>query len=478
MFAFISYPVIMKVMKEADLKQYSGADGKTYIAYKGKVYDISKSKLWKKGIHMRLHRGGNDLTSSIEVAPQGDVRRLIMNKKVVQPIQITKSSWWLAALDPDLRIFDIIMRTEKGTTYNSYLIKGEKHAAIIDTVKEPFADIFWKNLCSLIDPAEIDYIIVNHNEFDHSGALSLVLDKLPNVKLVVSPAGKSFLKNILNRDTNPIITYDGMKIDLGGKTLQFVITPFLHWPDTMCTYVPEDKLLYSCDIFASHYCDERMFNDLTNDFSRPFQFYYDVIMRPYKEYALRALKKLDLLDINIICPSHGPILREDAKSYMDHYREWSQPKSKNKKKLVLVVYATAYGNTAKLAKAFGLGAQETGARVAMLDIGNVSPMEVNSIVDLAEKADVIAIGTSTINGDAPAPVWDFLSNTTPIKRRGKTGFAFGSYGWSGEGAKMVNAHMKSIGIKTPIDPFRIKFCPTDDDLKQIKQIGRTLAASL
>ncbi len=401
-----------------------------------------------------------------------------MNKDTVKPIQVTDSSWWLAALDPDLRIFDIIMRTETGTTYNSYLIKGKKHAAVIDTVKEPFTNIFWKNLCSLIDPAEIDYIVVNHNEFDHSGALPFILDKLPNAKLVVSPVGKSFLKNILNRDTNPITASDGMKIDLGGKTLQFAITPFLHWPDTMCTYVPEDKLLYSCDIFASHYCDERMFNDLTNDFSRPFQFYYNVIMRPYKEYALKALQKLDLLDINIICPSHGPILRGNAKSYMERYREWSQPVSKNKKELVLVVYGTAYGNTAKLAKAFGRGAQEAGARVAMLDIGDVSPMEINSIVNLAEEAAVIAVGTPTINGDAPAPVWDFLSSTTPIKRRGKTGFAFGSYGWSGEGPKMVNAHMKNIGIKMPFDPFRTKFCPTEADLKQIEQIGKTLTASL
>ncbi len=400
-----------------------------------------------------------------------------MNNEAVEPIKVTDSSWWLATLDPNLRIFDIIMRTETGTTYNSYLIKGTKHAAIIDTVKEPFTDIFWKNLCSLIDPAEIDYVVVNHNEFDHTGALRFVLDKLPHAKLIVSPAGKSFLKNILNRDANPIIAYDGMKIDLGGKTLQFVITPFLHWPDTMCTYVPEDKLLYSCDIFASHYCDKRMFNDLTNDFSRPFRFYYNVIMRPYKEYILMALKKLDLLDIDMICPSHGPILREDAKSYMEHYREWSQPVSKNKEKLVLIVYASAYGNTAKLAKAFAFGAK-TSARVAMMDIVNVSPMEIGGIVDLAEEADAIIIGTATINGDAPAPIWDFLSHTTPIKRRGKIGFAFGSYGWSGEGPKMVNAHMKSIGMKTPLDPFRIKFCPTEDDLKQIKQIGQTLAASL
>ncbi len=400
-----------------------------------------------------------------------------MGKNGIEPVQVTESSWWLAALDPNLRIFDVIMRTESGTTYNSYLIRGSKKTAIIDTVKEPFKDLFWKNLCSLVDPEEVDYVVVNHNESDHSGALPLVFDKLPNAKLIVSAAGKSFLTNILNRETDPIIATDGMEIDLGGKTLKFVITPFLHWPDTMCTYVPEKRLLYSCDIFASHYCDDRIFNDLTNDFARPFHYYFNVIMRPYKEYVLRALKKLDKFDIEMICPSHGPILREDALSYIERYRQWSQPEEK-KKKLMLVAYTTAYGNTAKLAKAFGRGVQEAGVRVAMMDIGNLSEMELSSVVDVAESADGIAIGTPTINGDAPEPVWKFLASTATIKRKGKLGFAFGSYGWSGEGPISIIRHMKSLRMRTPYEPFRIKFRPTEDDFAQIKELGRTLAAGL
>ncbi|NOZ83582.1 MAG: FprA family A-type flavoprotein [Epsilonproteobacteria bacterium] len=401
-----------------------------------------------------------------------------MNREGKRPLQVADNSWWLATLDPDLRIFDVIMRTESGTTYNSYLVRGSKKTAIIDTVKEPFKDLFWKNLCSLVDPAEVDYVVVNHNESDHSGALPLILDKLPNAKLIVSPAGKSFLQNILNRKIDPILASDDMEIDLGGKTLKFAITPFLHWPDTMCTYVPEDKLLYSCDIFASHYCDERMFNDLTNDFARPFHYYFNIIMRPYKEYVLKALKKLDRFDIDVICPSHGPILREDAGSYMERYREWSQPDAKKKGKLMLVAYTTAYGNTANLAKAFGRGVQESGVRVAMMDIGNLSEMELSSVVDVAERADGIAIGTPTINGDAPEPIWKFLASTATIKRKGKFGFTFGSYGWSGEAPVAIARHMKSLRMRVPHEPFRIKFRPTEEDFAQIKELGRNLAADL
>jgi len=265
----------------------------------------------------------------------------------MKPIAIREGIYWTGVLDPDLRLFDILFPTEGGPTYNSYLVKGEKNA-VIDTAKGRCYDQFLSNVSSLVDPEDVDYIICNHMEPDHSGSLAAFLKEAKNAQVVVSRTGEHFVGNILNADVNPLKMGDGDVLDLGGKTLRFISAPFLHWPDTMFTYAVEDKVLFSCDVFGSHYCDERMFDDLVGDFSGEFEYYYQGIMRPFKEKMLEAVDKIKDLDIEIIAPSHGPILRTDPWKYVTQYVEWSTPSPAEVKK-VLIFYASAHGNTKMMA---------------------------------------------------------------------------------------------------------------------------------
>jgi len=388
------------------------------------------------------------------------------------PFKIKDGIHWVATLDPDLKIFDIIMRTAHGSTYNSYLVEGTNKKAIVDAVKEPFFEGFLENLEKLnVKPEEIDYLVVNHNEPDHSGALPKLLEYMPNVQLVVSKQGKVFLDNIINTSYNCIEADDNLEIDLGGKTLKFIIAPFVHWPDTMFTYVPESRVIFTCDFLGSHFCDERMFDTEAEDFSEDFKFYYDGIMRPFKEYVLQHIEKIEKLNVDIIAPSHGPILTQ-PKKYLELYKTWSQPMQE---KLVAVLYVSAYGYTKKLAQEIARGIQSEGVKVITKDIVDVIEKEKPYLLDTVQRASLVAVGSPTINGDAVEPIWEFLSSLATIKIRGKMGFAFGSYGWSGEASKLINQRMKDIKFNMPLEPFRVRFRPTNEDLQKAFEIGKQLA---
>jgi len=267
----------------------------------------------------------------------------------VKPIKLAEGVHWVGVRDPLLRVFDVIMHAEHGTTYNSYLVQGENSSAVIEAVKAKFADEYLKRLSEYIDPSQLDYIIMNHTEPDHTGGLAALMEAAPSAQLISSKNAVPLVKGILNRDVDVKAVGDGDELDLGGKTLKFIEAPFLHWPDTMFTYLPEDEVLFSCDFLGCHFSDERMFDDLVDDFSYYYKFYYDHIMRPFKEHILRALEKIEDLHIGTVGPSHGPVLRTDIKSYMEKYRAWSSVPGKNETPTVLVFVASAYGNTAAMA---------------------------------------------------------------------------------------------------------------------------------
>ena len=388
-------------------------------------------------------------------------------KQSPDAFEIAPGTHWIGALDPDLRTFDIILKTANGTTYNSYSVRGTNGVAIIDTVKESHADEFFTRLEQVARYDEITTIVLNHLEPDHSGALPELMRRAPQAKLYISPKAQLMLKALVqNNELDFNIVQTGDSVDLGGRMLRFFSTPFLHWPDTQCTLIEEQQILFSGDIFGCHFCAPRLFNDKVGDFRFSFEYYYAHIMRPFREHVLDALELLEPLPLTIIAPAHGPVLRDTPISYLQRYRQLASPLLHNEigagNKSLLVFYISSYGNTARMAQAVAEGAETiAGVRVSLYDLqaGGDLPF-----VDLIEEADGLAFGSPTINGDAVKPVWDLLSSLAVIKVRDKLGAAFGSYGWSGEAINMIEDRLRGLKLRVPIKGVRARLIPTGQSL--------------
>ncbi|MCX8017774.1 MAG: FprA family A-type flavoprotein, partial [Rhodocyclaceae bacterium] len=272
-----------------------------------------------------------------------------------QAIEIAPRVHWIGALAPDLRSFDIILKTANGTSYNSYLVRGSAGVAIIDTVKKNFAEVFFRRLESVARYDEIKAIVLNHLEPDHTGALPALIARAPHATLYLSSRGGPMLKALLEGERlvwQP--TQTGMTVSLGDRTLRFLQTPYLHWPDTQCTYLEEDGILFSGDVFGCHFCDARLFNDAVGDFRFSFEYYYAHIMRPFRAHVIEALELIEPLPLKLIAPAHGPILRDGPQRYVARYRELSASRLKNEaadEKTLLIFYLSAYGSTRAMAEA-------------------------------------------------------------------------------------------------------------------------------
>jgi len=401
---------------------------------------------------------------------------------VPQAVTLSERVHWIGALDPSLRTFDIILKTANGTSYNAYVVRGSEGVAIIDTVKENFANDFFARLESVARYDEIKVIVLNHLEPDHTGALPELMRRAPQAQLYISQKAQSMLKALLKQDAfdfTPVFTGD--KVSLGDRTLTFFHTPYLHWPDTQCTYLVEEKTLFSGDVFGCHFCDARLFNDEVGDFRFSFEYYYAHIMRPFKDYVNRALVLLEpLLPLNKILPAHGPLLRDQPQRYVQRYRELSRPALESEisagEKTLLIFYISSYGNTRRMAEAIYEGAMAVEhVRVSLYDLEG---SEIAPFVDLIEGADGILFGTPTINGDAVKPVWDLLSSLAVINLKSKLGGVFGSYGWTGEGVKMVEDRLRGLKLRVPIPGIRIKLIPTEEEIEICREFGHEMAQDL
>ena len=385
-------------------------------------------------------------------------------------VELGKGLHWIGVKDPSLAVFDDLFPTEHGTTYNSYLVQGESHIAIIDTVKAKRFDEYIEKIRAIIDPASVDYIVVNHSEPDHSGSLSKLLQHCPKATVVASQAARTFLGNQIHVPFESKIVKDNDQIDLGGRTLRFIAAPFLHWPDTMFTLLEEDRVLFSCDAFGSHYSPEALFADECPDFSGETRFYFDCIMRPFKERILQAVAKLDGVELNMLCPSHGPVYRADARKAIDMYRKWSEPKAAGRR--IAVFYISPHGNTEQMAEAVAKGAGEAGVHVTLCHINHAS---VADIRDLMEECDALIFGTPTINRDIPKPMWDVLAYLSTVSLKGNVGGVFGSYGWSGEACRMAEERLKSMNFKLPHPFVRSPFMPKPEAIAECEALGRAVA---
>ncbi|MPQ43289.1 FAD-dependent oxidoreductase [Clostridium tarantellae] len=393
----------------------------------------------------------------------------------MQHLEIKNDIYWVGALDPNLRVFDIIMYTPYGTTYNSYVVKGNKKIAVFETVKAHFFDEYIKKLESLgIDPRNIDYIVVDHTEPDHAGSVENLIKLAPKAKVVGSIQAINFLKDIVNDDFEYIIVEDGDTLNLGNKTLQFISAPFLHWPDSMYTYIPEDSTLITCDSFGSHYCSDKIFNDLIsneNDYMDALKYYFDCIFGPYTSYMLKAIEKIENLNIDLVCPGHGPVLRDNPWKIINIYKQWSTPvipKITGDKK-VTICYVSAYGYTAELANKIAEGIKSKhNVEVKMYDVIHHNLDEI--LKDISE-SDGILFGSPTIVGELLVPIRNVLTNLNPIVHGGKYAAAFGSYGWSGEAVPRIESRLLELRMKLYGPGLKIRFKPSKKELEDALNFG-------
>jgi flavorubredoxin len=400
---------------------------------------------------------------------------------VPQAVELSERVHWIGALDPNLRNFDIILKTANGTSYNAYVVRGSEGVAVIDTVKENYAGDFFARLESVARYDEIKVIVLNHLEPDHTGALPELMRRAPQAHVYISQKAQSMLKALLKQDEfafTPVITGD--RVSLGDRTLEFFHTPYLHWPDTQCTYLVEEKTLFSGDVFGCHFCDVRLFNDEVGDFRFSFEYYYAHIMRPFKDYVNRALMLLEPLPLKAIFPAHGPLLRDQPQRYVQRYSELSRSALQSEisagEKTLLIFYISSYGNTRRMAEAIYEGAMAVDhVRVSLYDLEG---SEIAPFVDLIEGADGILFGTPTINGDAVKPVWDLLSSLVVINLKSKLGGVFGSYGWTGEAVKMVEDRLRGLKLRVPIPGIRIKLIPTEEEIQLCREFGHEMAKDL
>ncbi len=394
--------------------------------------------------------------------------------------KITDTIFSVGVLNPSLRVFDIVMRTEYGTSYNAYLLRGREKTALVDTSHASFFEEYIETVKEAAQGRKIDYIILNHTEPDHSGALSRLLEIYPDAEVLGSAAAGIYLSEILNKKFSFRSVKDNETLSLGGKTLRFLSAPFLHWPDTIFTYDEEEKALFSCDFLGCHFCEPRMFDKYIShrdQYEEALSYYYAAIFSPFSEYVRAGLSKIKDLPISFIFPSHGPIL---TKYLMDEviekYRVWSSP-IMNEKKIISIFYASAYGATRQAAAKI-----KDGILKAIPD----SDVTLYDLVDANKKAmgmrlsisDAFLVGTPTINKDAVFPVWELLSHVDAINAKKKSVAVFGSYGWSGEGVSLVSERMKALKLKVFEECFTFRFLPSEEELKNAEAFGEKFAKTL
>ncbi len=393
----------------------------------------------------------------------------IEDKKV---LKIKEDIHWIGVLDYDIVTFDVVMETKYGTTYNSYFINAEKKA-VIETSKEKFWDVYLHKLRQVANPEEIEYIVLNHTEPDHSGNLDNLLREAPKAKVVGSRIAINYLKDFLGRDFDHIIVKDGDTIDLGNKTLRFISAPNLHWPDSMYTYLEEDRLLFTCDSFGCHYCHDKMFDHQVGNFDDAFRYYFDVILKPFGKFMLKAIEKIRPLQIDAVLTGHGPLLTTTWKKYVDLSEKYAKEAvSATQRNRVFIPYVSAYHNTGKMAEKIAAGIRSKGDME--VEVADIETMQTGDLDERVAKSNGIIVGCPTINQNVLLPVYKLFAVISPIRDKGKVGGSFGSYGWSGEAKKMINTNLENLKLQVVDEGVFAKFSPDEQELKKCFDYGQKI----
>lgn len=393
-------------------------------------------------------------------------------------MEIRSGIHWVGVRDPELEIFDVIIPTEFGTTYNSYLIEADE-PALIDGVKKEFEDEFFAKIAEKIDLADLKHLIVNHTEPDHSGSIKELLTRAPHITVHGSRAAIQFLTEQVNMDFKKRIVKENDTLDLGNRKLCFIMAPFLHWPDTIWTYLEEEEVLFTCDGFGSHFCfpeGKILASEQEVDFIDEVIYYFHSIMGPFKPKVREALAKLDGVSLSMIATGHGPILDEDFQRYIDLYHELSVADGESERKKVVVGYASAYGHTRSMAKLIVEGLKESpNMTVELIDVGIASQKEIETAF---ADFDALILGSPTINADAVYPVWRIIDSLSAITSRGKVAAVFGNYGWSGEAATLLEERLEKMKLVVAHPPVKARFGLTHEDEERCKELGRSIAEAL
>ncbi|NLK94105.1 MAG: FprA family A-type flavoprotein [Clostridiales bacterium] len=378
-------------------------------------------------------------------------------------IEVKKGIYWVGALDWNVRSFHGYT-TNHGATYNAYLIIDDK-ITLIDTVKAPFSEELIERVSKIIDPSKIDYLISNHVEMDHSGSIPAILKVAPNAKIVTSsPSG---LKGLTAHygDLGYIAVKGGDSLSIGKRTLQFVGTPMLHWPDNMVTYCPEEKILFSNDAFGQHYCSAGRFDDEEplDLVMREAKKYYANILMCYGKQMQHIFPILSKLDIDMIAPSHGVIWRSHISDILDDYAKWSKNEPEER---ALVVYDSMWHSTEKLAVTITEAFKEKGIPVKLFDIKETHISDI--IIDVLD-SKYIVVGSPTLNNNMLPTVASFLCYFKGLSPKNRKGFAFGSYGWGGQSIPQVEEELVKCGCEICLDRIAINYIPKKEQLEKIRQ---------
>lgn len=385
-------------------------------------------------------------------------------------LKVSESVDWIGILDPDIKTFDIVMETKFGTTYNSYLINAQKKA-VVEASKEKFWDTYLAKIKSLVNPEEIEYIIVNHTEPDHSGNVANLLKVAPNAKVVGSGNAIRYLNDLLGFEFPNIVVKDGDTLDLGNKTLKFIGAANLHWPDSIYTYFEEEKILFTCDSFGAHYCSEEMFDDKVGNFDDAFKYYFDVILKPFSKFMLKAIEKIRPLEISAICTGHGPILRSSWKKYVDLSEKYSREYLELPLEMrVFIPYVSAYGNTALIAQKIAEGVRQAGNIEVF--VKDIEKMPLSEIDEFLTRSRGLIIGSPTINKNTLNQIYQLFSVVNPIRDNNKMAAVFGSYGWSGEALEIIRNNLSNLRLKIFEEPFGVKFTLHEKDFENCIAFGK------
>jgi flavorubredoxin len=390
-------------------------------------------------------------------------------------VEVKKGINWVGAVDWTIRDFHGYS-TNKGTTYNAFLVLDDK-ITLFDTVKKPLKNDLLHNIYKLVEPSKIDYLVVNHVEPDHSGSVAEMVDIIKPEKIFCSPKGKQALLDHYHREDWPYeVVGTGQEVSLGKRTVQFIETRMLHWPDSMMSYIKEDALLISSDAFGQHWATSERFNDQVDSWELMVHAkkYFANILLPYSQLIKKLIADVQKMDLKIdmIAPDHGLIWRDNPLQIVSAYDEWSKQVAKQK---ALIIFDTMWHSTEMMAKAIADGLVENGTSIKLMDL--CADHRSDIITQLLD-AKAVIIGSATLNNGMLPRMADMLCYMKGLRPVGKIGAAFGSYGWSGEAVKLITKSLEEMKIKVLSPGLSLQFVPDHEGLRKCVELGREIGKAI
>ncbi|MGF1588719.1 MAG: diflavin flavoprotein [Pleurocapsa sp.] len=393
----------------------------------------------------------------------------------IQTAEIAPDTTTIRSLDWDRDRFDIEFGLQNGTTYNSYLIRGDK-IALVDTSHAKFRQLYLDTLQGLIDPQKIDYLIISHTEPDHSGLVKDFLELAPEATVVAAKMAIKFLEDLVHQPFKQQIIKNGETIDLGqGHVIEFVNAPNLHWPDTIFSYDHKSGILFTCDAFGMHYCSNATYDEDLKAIEKDYRFYYDCLMGPNARSVLSAMKRMDQLgEIKTVANGHGPLLRHNLQELLERYRNWSKDQTKSEKS-VAVFYVSDYGYSDRLSQAIAKGITKTGVEVEMVDLRSADNTEVHEIVN---RSVGIVLGMPPLGGKNQQDIAANLGTVLAASKDKQMIGMFESYGDDDEPIDPLLTKFREAGLKPGFPAIRIKDVPTEADYQICEESGTDLGQLL